>query len=792
MKRSPLPIDDSLDAIRAAVRSSRAAVVVAAPGAGKTTRVPPALLDFGPLILLQPRRVAARAIARRIARENGWRVGGEIGWQIRFEREYCAETRLLVATEGVLAARFESDPLLTAFNTVVIDEFHERSIHADLALAFARQAMLARDDLNILVMSATLDAAPVADFLGGCPIIDVPGRMHSVDVAYRPGASVATTVREILPTAQGHVLCFLPGAYDIETTARAIRSMPVDADVFPLHGSLPSADQDAALRPSSRRKIILATNLAETSLTVDGVTDVVDSGLQKVLRYDRAKAIDRLELERITRDSSEQRAGRAGRTQSGRAWRLWDPRDILRPHREPDIARIDLASPLLDVISWGGDPSTFAWFQRPPADAIDAAVELLRLLGAIEGNRMTPRGEVLKRLPLHPRLAAVLVAAGGSKNAAAACALLSENHALRPSGETTESDIELLLDQLGRAGLNVDRAAEELHRIAQRVLGRDEMSEAGSVPLRRALFTGFPDRVARRRSPASTDFILASGSGARQARESGVRNAEFIVALDAGTHRRAGAEETIIRLASSVDRDWLEPTRRETGFRIEEGNELRAVAFERHWYLGILLNEFPVRSNIEAAGGALAIAVLEKIATFELLDEPVATSQLDRSAEETVQLIRRSGIAGLDVDLPALVSQLCAGRAALATFDVLPLLRHDVVRRLEALAPESIRVPSGRMVRLQYRRDGSVVASVKLQEMFGLADTPRVGSEKRPIVLSLLSPAGRPVQTTTDLRSFWDRTYPEVRKELRGRYPKHPWPDDPWTAPPTARAKRRR
>jgi Helicase conserved C-terminal domain/DEAD/DEAH box helicase len=412
--QAPLPVDAHVDAVVSLVRAEKRAVILAPPGAGKTTRIPPALTALGRTILLQPRRVAARTLARRIATERNWTLGEEIGWQIRFERRFSARTQLLVATEGILTARLQADPLLSDFSVVILDEFHERSIHADLALALVKQAADTRDDLAVVVMSATMDAAPVARFLGGARVIEIATRTHPIDVRYR-NVSMPEAIREVSRDARGHILCFLPGAREIEDVRRAF------PQALPLHGSMSVEAQELALAPSRDRKIILSTNVAETSLTVEGVTDVIDSGLQKVLRYDPETAVDHLVLEQISRDSADQRAGRAGRTGPGRATRLWDERMLLRPHREPEVRRVDLASPVLDIFAWGGDPRTFEWYERPPEHRIESAIELLRRLGALE-----PRvAEQLRRLPLHPRLARVLL--DGGEAAVRVCALLSED-----------------------------------------------------------------------------------------------------------------------------------------------------------------------------------------------------------------------------------------------------------------------------------------------------------------------------------------------------------------------------
>jgi ATP-dependent helicase HrpB len=770
----PLPIDGHLRRIVETLRTHRTAVLVAPPGAGKTTRVPPALLADGPVFVLQPRRVAARSIARRIAEERGWTIGREVGWQVRFEREFSAETRLLVATEGVLNARLVSDPLLTAFRTVVLDEFHERSIHADLAIAFVREALEAREDLRLLVMSATLDASKVADFLGGCPVLDAPGRPHPVEVRYAPGLAAAEGVRQVLASDGGHVLCFLPGAGEIRRAEQDLADLADRFALLPLHGLLEASAQDAALAPTYLRKVVLATNIAETSLTVEGVTDVVDTGLHKVLRYDEERGIDRLELERIPLDSAEQRAGRAGRTGPGRALRLWDPRDRLRPHREAEILRVDLAAPLLDVIAWGADPRGFRWFEPPAEGRVESALDLLERLGAVAGRRLTRLGETLRRLPLHPRLGRVLVEAGGSARACAAVAVLSERRGpLTGEGRSTDSDVLSLADRLDAAPYAVRQAARELEWLAGRLRlsGPAVGDDAG---LRRALLAGFPDRVARRREPGSPRLVLASGSGAVLARESGVHDAELLLALEVAAGAGGPGAEALVRVASRIEREWLKPTRREVVHRFDgETDAVRAT--EREWYLGLVLSERSVAPDPEAAAPLLAEAVLAR--------------GLGAEAEE---LLRRARFAGLELEVPALVKRACTGRTRRPAIDLEALLPRETTSALDRLAPATLRVPSGRRAALEYREDGSVVASVKLQELFGLADTPRLGPHREPVLFELLAPNGRPVQTTRDLRSFWERTYPEVRKELRGRYPKHPWPEDPWSAEPTHRAKRRR
>ncbi len=514
----PLPIDAHVEAVRAHLLRHRAAVLTAAPGAGKTTRVPPALVDRGRVMVLQPRRVAVRAVAARIAEERGWTVGREVGWHIRFERTFTRDTQLLVVTEGILTARLQQDPLLSDVTTLVLDEFHERSIHLDLGLALARQAWLARDDLHILVMSATLDAAPVSRYLQECPVLHVPGTLHPLQVDYAPGDSVPQAVRAVLPRTSGQVLCFLPGSREIERARQDLApQLPAGVEVVALHGSLDGATQDAAVRAAVGRRVILATNLAETSLTVPGVSAVVDTGLVKVARYDADRGLDALVTERVTLDSADQRAGRAARLGPGLVRRLWDAHDRLRPAREPDIRRVDLAGPVLDVLAWGARPHAFEWFEAPPPDAVTAALDVLRRLGAVSGSddvvAITELGRRLQRMPVHVRLARMLVEGSGAPTLAAACALLAEGRRISSvsSGTRASTSCDLLadLDRFGQQLPHVRRLADELARLARAsgpaTSGTSRQTSGGTSDstseeaLRRALFAGYPDRLARRR-----------------------------------------------------------------------------------------------------------------------------------------------------------------------------------------------------------------------------------------------------------------------------------------------------
>ena len=622
-------------------------------------------------------------------------------------------------------------------------------------------------------MSATLDPQPVADFLGGCPIVNVPGSLHPLAIEYAPGESVADALNGVLPRTTGNVLCFLPGAREI--TAAIDQSHAVaarhGADLVPLHGSLDSTAQDAALRShdqepvspardlstealrakaDARRRIIVSTNIAETSLTVSGVSTVIDSGLQKVASYDADRGIDTLTTERITLDSANQRAGRAARLGPGLARRLWDPRDRLRPHRQAEIHRVDLTALVLSILAWGAQPDSFEWFDRPSPDRMTAAMSLLQQFGAAEDGRLTDVGRQMQRLPLSPRLARVLLAAHGSFEGCAACARLSE-----PSPSADHRHVE-----------------QNLAVAARSVLGDQYRAHISETELRRALLAGYPDRVAKRRDRESV--TLASGHGAVIAKDSGVDEAGWVIALDVTSGRKTATTQALLRRASPIEPEWLMPTHAETMHELDAATGA-VKAREVDWYHTLILREHPIAPHEERR--------IELLAEAWLARDPDDASR---------QLLRRIAFAGVDLELPHVVKAAAQSTRKLSdlvlTEEVLPW---DARQRLDRQAPASLTVPSGRAMKISYGDDGSVSVAVKLQELFGLAETPRIGPARTPVTFQLLAPNGRPVQTTQDLRSFWKRTYPEVRKELRGRYPRHPWPEDPWNAPPTHRTKRR-
>ena len=806
--KTNLPIDPFLPEIAATLRRRRTRSPRAPRGAGKAPRVPRALLDAGLLAagavgLLHPRRVAARAAARRLAAERDEEVGARVGYQVRDEGAHSGATRILVVTEGILTRRLLDDPALPGITGVMLDEFHERSRHADLALAMLREVRESlREDLLLLVASATLDPEPVSRFLadgrGPAPVLTVPGRPFPVEVRHAAGpdsrplevraASAVSTA--LVDGPPGDVLVFLPGAAEIRRASAAIASLDARLDLRVLHGDLPSAAQDAALAPPAdgRRRVILATNVAETSLTIEGVRAVVDSGLARTLRFDPRSGLDRLVLGQIPRASADQRAGRAGRLGPGLAIRLFSEHEErgLRPFEEPELLRTDLSAPLLDVLLWSPrDPARFGWFEAPPASSVERALRLLRRLGAVEERSFqpTPLGRRMARLPLHPRLGALVLAgheAGLAREAATLAALVEERDVLARSrafgraSEAPEHDSDLLLrlellEEAERAGLSRPRLES---------LGLDPGATHSVLRLRDALLP--------------SEAVLAGGTPLAFDPGCAVRKADLVAVVEtvAGTN---GPDR--IRMASAVERAWLDALpgaglQSET-VRSWDAAPGRVVATQRVVFDGLVLeeDEVPAPADEETARLLLEGASADLSAALSL-DGPV--ERLRARAAFLRRAMPELDLPPLDDEVQrSLLAELVPGRRRLAELRAVPLepLLHGRLgprglRLLDLHAPARLPVPTGRDIALEYGADGPPVLAVKLQELFGLSESPRVADGRVPVLLHLLSPAGRPVQVTSDLASFWSRTYPEVRKELRGRYPKHPWPEAPRGAPP--------
>lgn len=839
-----LPVASILHEIVRQARESPV-IVAAPPGSGKTTLVPPALLDdlgpAGTVVLVQPRRVAARAVARRIAEQRGGRLGDEVGYQVRFERCAGRDTRLLVVTTGILLRRLSDDIGVEDVAAIVLDEFHERTVEMDLALAMAwRLRQTIRPDLRLAVMSATLDAAPISRLLDDCPVLRAEGQVFPVATRHVPvprdPRALPEQLAHVVPDAAretpGHLLVFLPGVGEILRSRELLAPWAERAgfDLLPLYGDLPPEQQDRALAPSERRKVILATNVAETSLTIEGVTGVVDSGLARQLRVHPEVGLPRLDLVPISRASAEQRTGRAGRTAPGICWRLWEQAShAARPAQEPpEILRADLAEPLLRLLVWGErDLAAVPWVDSPPAEAIESARLLLRRLGAIDdAERVTPLGERLSRLPTHPRLARLLLAGaerGVLRECSLAAALLSERDPFR-AGERarrgprdrarvrSRSDIVdrvLLLaavHELGRGGGRGDlvgdgdlschvgaarqvlRAAEQLFRLVDAPRGE----RAADIPeaLRRCLLDAFPDRVARPRAQHDDRGVMVGGRGVRIDDESRVHGEPLFLCVE--LHDSTG--DARARLVSAVEREWLPDWGWSTGDELFFHPTRKQVeARRRTSWLDLTLEETPVAIE-DRAGAAELLARAARPELARLLpgaDEPAG--RFRRRVAWLAATLPELGLPPLDNEqLASMLTEICHGLRSFEELRRAPWLAylqqavgHERLAELERLAPEQLTAPSGNRFTLDYEPGKAPVLAVRIQEIFGWAETPRVAGGRVPVLLHLLGPNHRPQQVTNDLASFWRTTYEQVKKELRRRYPKHHWPDDPTTARPS-------
>jgi ATP-dependent helicase HrpB len=825
MSASPLPVDGVLDEIVARLDTHRTLVLVAPPGTGKTTRVPVALLDAPWLqgrkvLMLEPRRVAARASAERIAAERHESVGGTVGLRTRDDTRCGPDTRLEVVTEGVLTRMLIDDPALSDVGVVVFDEFHERSIHADTALAFARETAGAlRDDLRLVLMSATFDASDLADRLGTDQVIRVEAPLHPVETRYRtpaPGRprhdDTADAVLEALPMAEGDVLVFLAGAGDIRGVERSLRSrLPDGLSITPLHGALPPGEQDRALLPApdGRRKIVLSTPIAETSVTIDGVRIVVDTGRRRRPEFDIGRGMSGLRTVSASRAATDQRRGRAGRQGPGLCIRLWPEheQDLRRVTEPPEILTSDLTPLALQIAAWGAsDALDIPWIDPPPAAALAAARDVLLRLGALdERRRLTEHGREMLAIGTEPRLAHMMVAGGELGLGATACdlaAVLADRDLF--TGRHRPVDLRLRLEALTGGSSRSDpgrrRRAKALARRWRRHFGIGDVA-ADPEAVGALISLAFPERIAqRRRDPGS--FLLASGAGAATPPEDELAHETMLAVAET---EGIGADARILT-AAPLDReelDRLHGDRIETRVRGEWDRKERDAVFEKQDRLdALVLRREPVLDpDRDAVVEALLTGVRREGLGLLPWSDPAT-----RWRERLAFLHEHDEEGWPDVDDPSLLHRLdewlapamgdVSKRADLASIDLRSALNNLLdwrrVRDVDRLAPSHIEVPSGSRLPIDYGAEGGPVLSVRLQEVFGLAATPTVMGGAVPVVVHLLSPAHRPVQVTTDLASFWQDGYAEVRRELRGRYPKHEWPEDPTTARPTSRARRRR
>jgi ATP-dependent helicase HrpB len=837
-----LPIDPLLPEIAATLARSSSVVLEAPPGAGKTTRVPRALLDAGLLtkgevVILEPRRLAARLAAKRVADELGERLGETVGYQVRFEELSSPRTKIRFVTEGVLTRRLLGDPTLRGVGVVLLDEFHERHLQGDLGLALLRRLQeTTRPDLKLAVMSATLNAGPIAEYLQPAPTLRAEGRRFDVTLEHLDAAStkplheqVANGVKRLLATGlDGDVLVFLPGAGEIRRAMEACAPVAEAADlvVLPLHGELSPEDQDRAVRKHTKRKVILSTNVAESSVTIDGVVAVIDSGLARVAGHSPWSGLSTLRLAPISRASATQRAGRAGRTRPGRCLRLYTKADFdSRPaHDDAEIRRTDLAQTTLELFGAGVDPRTLRWFEAPPKAHLDAAESLLQQLGALKDRRITPLGQQLSRLPVHPRLARLVIEAnarGAGREGCILAALLGERDIRESSlfrggahaATTVESDpveqLELFLEALDRnlspdalrsmrleqgAVRAVERARKQLERIVSPTSSRAPWKQT-EESLRLALLAAFPDRVAKRRTAGKAEFVFAAGGSGSLGETSGVRNASLVVAVDA-EERKGGV---VLKSVSAIEPEWLIDLYAEAlveSVDLEWNSSLERVdAISRLRYGAVILDESATTNADPSLVSQRLFEEVRKVGPRAFCD-PEALDALLARATFAAKFFPETGAKSPDAQtVEHALRSLCESRRSfddLREASFLSTLAGElgINHRLTALAPESLTLPGGRKVKVHYEPEKPPWVESRLQDFFGMANGPTLGG-RVPLVLHLLAPNQRAVQVTTDLAGFWDRHYPSIRKELMRQYPRHSWPENPRTASPPVPGARR-
>ncbi|MGS1077207.1 ATP-dependent helicase HrpB [Pseudoxanthomonas beigongshangi] len=819
------PITPLLPEIRRSLSAHPRLVLEAPPGAGKTTQVPLALLDEPwtqgrRILMLEPRRVAARAAAGFMAKQRGEAVGETVGYRIRFENKVSARTRVEVVTEGILTRMIQDDPMLESVAAILFDEFHERHLSADLGLALALdvQAQL-REDLRIVVMSATLDGERLARFLDA-PRLSSEGRSFPVTLAHFPARRDEPTevqarraIEQALASHPGDLLVFLPGQREIARLESLLDGLPRDVAVLPLHGELPVERQAEVLQPDPQghRRVVLATNVAESSVTLPGVRVVIDAGLAREPRYDPNSGFARLEVVAISQASADQRAGRAGRVAEGWAYRLWPQSQRLEPQRRPEIAQVELAALALELAAWGSDQLRFV--DPPPAGALGAARELLQRLGALgDSGGVTPLGQRMLALGTHPRLAAMLLSASAGAIHALACdlaALIEARDPLRGGGDALAARWRAL------AGFRQGRTPGDAHRSALAAIDaaakqwRRRLREDAAPPstleahlLGDRLAHAYPDRIGYQHPQDPRRYALANGRMARLFDDSALFGEPWIVASEL----RYEAKDALIQRGAPVDEGFLRaefPDRFVTEDAVRWDAGKRALSAQRETRFDRIVLEARSTGRVDPALAAQALTDAVRELGIDALPWTESLGQWRERVRSLREWMPELGLPDLSdeallADLDRWLRPAFAGKSRLDALDESELaealkspLDWSVRQRVDALAPTRITVPSGMERRIEYTHGQPPVLAVKLQELFGLAETPRIADGRVPLTLHLLSPGGRPLQVTQDLRGFWERTYPEVKKEMKGRYPKHPWPDDPWTAQATHRAKPR-
>lgn len=835
-----LPILDQRDSVVSSLKDAGRLVVTAPTGSGKSTQLPQALLDSGAwpgqVLVLEPRRMAARMLARRVAEERGTRVGEEVGYRVRFDGMVSAGTRIVFVTEGLLLRQLLSEPDLPGVSALVFDEFHERNLAGDLALALAKRLTeTSRPDLVLLVTSATLEAEPLCEYLGDCPLVEVEGRLHPVEVSYWGGEReapawdrAAKQVAALAPETEGDFLVFMPGAYEIRRTLSALERSPRlrGFDLLPLYGELPPDRQDAALRPSSRRKVVVATNVAETSLTIEGVRVVVDSGVAKEARYDSRRGVNVLLPEPISRASAKQRAGRAGRTAPGRCLRLWSEKEHegRTEARTPEVKRVDLSETCLALRAAGKDLRSIDWFEAPETEALDGAEELLAALGAFdEAGELTERGRSMAAFPVHPRHARALVEArerGCLPAVALALALAQDRSILLPlkdkrreteredlfdaSRGELESDFFRLLQAWSYAaernfrtsdcvdlGIHAGRCREAA-RLAKRFtlaagLADDSDLTCDPAAFAKCMLAAFPEHVGKRRSRGMLTYALANGKNAELRRSSAARDAELVVAAELDEAQARGKVSLLLGLATEIREEWLEEAfpgalvrRDETYF----DEHARTVARRS----ALVFRELALRE--EATGEPTPEEAARALAE-EILAGRLRPKKWNAEAERFVARVQFAAkhcpeleVEPFDEEARRLLwEQFCLGEKTwrpLRNKEVLPLLKEwlspEQAAALESLVPETITLPGRkRPVPLRYDSEGDATLAATVQDLYEVRETPVIAGGRYPLRMEILAPSRRPVQVTRDLASFWESSYAEVKRDLAGRYPKHEW-----------------
>jgi ATP-dependent helicase HrpB len=823
-----LPVSDVIPGIQDALARAHRAVLQAPPGAGKTTLVPLAMLDArwlggGRIVMLEPRRVAARAAAHRMAELRGESVGETVGFRTRTESRISRHTRIEVVTEGILTRRLQRDPTLDGISLIIFDEFHERSLVADLGLALTLHSRrLVREDLRLLVMSATLDTEAVAALLDDAPVVSAPGRVFPVETRYVPPrdarsleGAVAGAVRRSLDEDPGDVLVFLPGAGEIGRVRQMLSADNLPAEILALHGSMASDEQDRAIRPGRQRRVVLATSIAETSLTIPGVRVVIDAGLARRPRFSVSTGMSRLETFRVSRATADQRRGRAGRTDSGVCYRLWHEHEELLPAAAPEILEADLAPLVLDLAAAGiTDPADLRWIDSPPPAAFGAARALVRKLDLLDDRgTLTEAGRLAATLPGHPRVAHMLLrtrSPSARRTAGQLAALLNERDVIRFAGPERDADVRLRLEVLdgARKGGSVlppgatplrdviDRVARESHRLMEGAQGNPAADVDDADP-GMLLALAYPDRVAMQRPGQRGRYITRDGVDVMLDPGTLIANEPFIVAAQLDGKRPL----TRAWLAAPLDRSTMEvlfASDIESVRAVTWNEEKQAVIATEQQRLGaILLSEKMVRADPNDVAIALLDALIRRgfLGREEIKHELARMAFAYRVEPRDAYAVDAAGLESSANEwlLPALsgIRSLVAAEKIDLREALLARLDYRDRKRLDEIAPTHVVVPTGTRVSVDYSHIEAPSVAVRIQELFGLLDTPKVGLGRVPLTLNLLSPAHRPVQVTRDLAGFWKNSYFDVRKDLRGRYPKHPWPDDPATATPTRRTKPR-